>query len=233
MLQDLDLDLASGRLGIVGRNGMGKTTLCESITGVLSGRGRVDGSISVFGRQIAQLPAYRRSRLGVAYVPQGRRLFSSLNVEETLRVAERRGPWTQARVFSLFPRLAERKKTKGTSLSGGEQQMLAIGRALLTQPKLLVMDEPSEGLAPIVVEQVVGACQTLADEGMNLLVVEQNLAAATAIADNLVVIANGRVVAKLTSAQLRDDPVLQRRYLGIGVDDAEHLELGSAQSHPR
>jgi branched-chain amino acid transport system ATP-binding protein len=219
VLQDLDLDLASGALAVIGRNGMGKTTLCEAITGVLRPpHSRTEGRISVHGRQVERLPPHRRSRLGVAYVPQGRRLFASLTVEETLRVAQRRGEWTVARVCELFPRLVERLATRGTSLSGGEQQMLAIGRALLTQPRLLVMDEPSEGLAPVVVEQVVSACRGLAAAGMDILVVEQNLAAATAMSDNVVVIANGRVAARLRSTELLGSAELQRRYLGIGTD---------------
>ncbi|WP_139980263.1 ABC transporter ATP-binding protein [Nocardioides litoris] len=221
VLQDLELELTSGVLAVIGRNGMGKTTLCEAITGVLRAPGsRVEGRINVHGRQVERLPAHRRSRLGIAYVPQGRRLFGSLTVEETLRVAQRRGEWTVARVCELFPRLSERLQTRGTSLSGGEQQMLAIGRALLTQPRLLVMDEPSEGLAPIVVDQVIAACHGLAEAGMDILVVEQNLAAATAMSDHVVVIANGRVAAHLSSQELVASGDLQRRYLGIGMDSA-------------
>ena len=219
VLQDLDLDLTLGALAVIGRNGMGKTTLCEAITGVLRPpHSRTEGQMVVHGQQVERLPPHRRSRLGVAYVPQGRRLFASLTVEETLQVAQRRGEWTVARVCELFPRLAERLATRGTSLSGGEQQMLAIGRALLTQPRLLVMDEPSEGLAPVVVDQVVSAVHRLAASGMDILVVEQNLAAATAMAEQVVVIANGRVAARLPSAELLASADLQRRYLGIGTD---------------
>jgi branched-chain amino acid transport system ATP-binding protein len=143
-------------------------------------------------------------------------VFGSLNVEDCLRVAKRKGgPWTEDRVYDLFPRLKERRRVSSAQLSGGEQQMLAVGRALVTQPRLLIMDEPSEGLAPVIVDQLVAACHRLSDEGMHLIVVEQNLNAALALADEVVVIDNGRITAALASAELRDDPELQRRHLGI------------------
>jgi len=222
VVQELDLELPSGRLALVGRNGMGKTTLCEAVTGMLamSPGGRIGGSARLFGRKLVGLKPHQISRLGVGYVPQGRRVFGSLSVEENLKVALRRGAWDIPRVYGLFPRLEERRTVKAGNLSGGEQQMLAVGRALVTQPRLLIMDEPSEGLAPVVVDQLVEACHRLSEEGMDLLVVEQNLGAALSLADDVVVISNGRVVARLKSQALRDDSELQRQYLGIGVAHA-------------
>lgn len=217
VLQDLNLEFTTGRLAVVGRNGMGKTTLCEAVTGVLAAtpRSRVAGQIRIYGVDVTRQAPHRTARLGVGYVPQGRRLFRSLSVEENLEVAVRRGEWTVKRVYELFPRLAERHRFPGTALSGGEQQMLAVGRALVTQPRLLIMDEPSEGLAPVIVEHLVDACLTLADNGMDILVVEQNLAVAAAMAPELVVVANGRIAARLDSERLLEDAELQHRYLGI------------------
>ncbi|GCD88183.1 ABC transporter ATP-binding protein [Nocardioides sp. LS1] len=219
VVQELDLDLPSGRLAVVGRNGMGKTTLCEAVTGMLAltTGGRIGGSAKLFGTELVGLKPHQISRLGVGYVPQGRRVFGSLTVEENLKVASRRGDWDIQRVYGLFPRLQERRSVKAANLSGGEQQMLAVGRALVTQPRLLIMDEPSEGLAPVVVDQLVEACHRLSDEGMDLLVVEQNLGAALSLADDVVVISNGRVVARLKSQELRDNAELQRQLLGIGM----------------
>ena len=221
VLQGLDLHFAGGRLAVIGRNGMGKTTMCEAVTGVLGlgARDRVDGSARAYGSEIIGHRPHSISRLGVGYVPQGRRVFKSLTVEENLRVAARKGPWTVRRVFDLFPRLDERRRIGAAKLSGGEQQMLAVGRALVTQPRLLIMDEPSEGLAPVIVEHLVHACRALAADGMDLLVVEQNLGVALDMADELVVVANGRIVAQLPSETMRHDAELQRRYLGIGVEE--------------
>ena len=217
VLQDLDMEFTTGRLAVVGRNGMGKTTLCEAVTGVLAAtpHSRVAGQIRIYGVDVTRRPPHLTARLGVGYVPQGRRLFRSLSVEENLEVALRRGDWTVKRVYELFPRLAERRGFPSTALSGGEQQMLAIGRALVTQPRLLIMDEPSEGLAPVIVEHLVHACLALADNGMDILVVEQNLAVAVAMAPELVVVSNGRIAARLASEHLLEDAELQRRYLGI------------------
>ncbi|WP_248963847.1 ABC transporter ATP-binding protein [Sphaerisporangium perillae] len=217
VLQDLTLEFTTGRLAVVGRNGMGKTTLCEAVTGILAAtpRGRVTGQLRIYGRDVTRQAPHLTARLGVGYVPQGRRLFRSLSVEENLQVAVRRGEWTVRRVYELFPRLAERRRFPSTALSGGEQQMLAIGRALVTQPRLLIMDEPSEGLAPVIVEHLVEACLTLSGTGMDILVVEQNLKVAAALAPELVVVANGRIAARLASQCLLDDAELRHRYLGI------------------
>src|SRR5205085_5922058 len=164
--------------------------------------------------------SYKVAQLGIGYVPQGRRLFSSLSVDEHLRMlAGRRsnggGGWTPAKVYELFPRLAERKRNGGAQLSGGEQQMLAIGRALLGNPKLLIMDEPSEGLAPAIIEMLIETFRRLASEGLAMLVVEQNLAMATALADRQLVMVGGRIFAETTSTELATDPEAQRRWLGV------------------
>jgi branched-chain amino acid transport system ATP-binding protein len=153
----------------------------------------------------------------VGYVPQGRRLFPSLSVDEHLRMIRppRKGRWTPSAVYELFPRLAERKRISATQLSGGEQQMLAIGRALLLNPQLLVMDEPSEGLAPTVIENVIETCHALVGEGMGILLVEQNLGVATSIAERQLVMVSGQIAAETTAEALRDDPDAQRRYLGV------------------
>jgi branched-chain amino acid transport system ATP-binding protein len=153
----------------------------------------------------------------VGYVPQGRRLFESLTVDEHLEIvgASSKADWTPDRVYELFPRLAERKTVSGTSLSGGEQQMLAIGRALLTNPRLLIMDEPSEGLAPTVVEGLIQTIKDLAAEGMGLLVVEQNLGVATSLAERQLVMVAGSIATETTAEALMNDPAAQRRYLGV------------------
>jgi branched-chain amino acid transport system ATP-binding protein len=157
--------------------------------------------------------------LGIGYVPQGRRLFQSLTVAEHLRMAapRRQGDrrWSVERVYELFPRLAERKQTGGTQLSGGEQQMLAIARALLGNPKLLIMDEPSEGLAPTVIETLISTFRRLAQEGQSILVVEQNLSVATALAERQLVMVAGKIATETTAGELADDPEAQRRWLGV------------------
>ncbi|TIU38720.1 MAG: ABC transporter ATP-binding protein, partial [Mesorhizobium sp.] len=173
-LQGVSLTLETGVLSVVGRNGMGKTTLCNTITGLKRAQ---SGSIRVNGREISSLEPHEIHRLGVGYVPQGRRVWPSLSVDEHLRISSKRDAnWTVERVYQTFPRLAERKSNGGSQLSGGEQQMLAISRALLSDPKLLVMDEPTEGLAPVIVEQVERMLVSLAEEGeMAILVIEQNI----------------------------------------------------------
>jgi branched-chain amino acid transport system ATP-binding protein len=190
-------------------------TLCNAIMGVAPPSAR--GSIRFSGSELLGRPSYKIAQAGIAYVPQGRRLFQSLSTDEHLKMirAGRSGRWTPAAVYELFPRLAERKKISATQLSGGEQQMLAIGRALLTNPQLLVMDEPSEGLAPTIVEQVIATCGALVDEGMAILLVEQNLGVATTVAARQLVMVAGRIAAETTAAALVDDADAQRRYLGV------------------
>ena len=181
-VQDVSVTLDRGILAVVGRNGMGKTTLCNAITGLVA----ASGSIKLTGTELVGLPPHAITGLGVGYVPQGRRVWPSLTVDEHLRLAERsahRGVWTIERIYDLFPRLAERRGNGGYQLSGGEQQMLAIGRALLFNPRLLVMDEPTEGLAPVIVEQVAETLKSLGDDALSVLLVEQNLGVAIDVAD--------------------------------------------------
>lgn len=217
VLQGLSATLGGETVAIVGRNGMGKTTLCRAIVGMSPPR--VRGSIRFGGRELLGRPPYEICRLGISYVPQGRRMFPSLSVEEHLLMVGRqlvaRGRWSIQAVYDLFPRLAERKSVGASQLSGGEQQMLAIGRALLTNPTLVVMDEPSEGLAPAVVEHLVETCRALVTEGVTLLIVEQNLSVATSVADRLLVMVSGAVAADTRSQAFLDDPQAQRRYLGV------------------
>jgi uncharacterized protein (UPF0261 family)/ABC-type branched-subunit amino acid transport system ATPase component len=216
-LQGVDLTLDSGVFSVVGRNGMGKTTLCKTIMGLLRSSG---GSVRVRGEDITRLGPARIARVGVGYVPQGRRLWRSLSVAEHLRLAAgiRRGAWTVERIYETFPRLAERKDHGGGQLSGGEQQMLAISRALLTNPHLLIMDEPTEGLAPVIVAQVEEMLVRLAEDGeMSVLVIEQNIGVATAISKNVAIMVNGRINRIIESARLATDRDLQQQLLGVGV----------------
>jgi branched-chain amino acid transport system ATP-binding protein len=196
---------------------MGKTTLCKALTGLLGVTGRSSGSVRLAGEDIHGRPPHRIAKAGVGYVPQGRRLFESLTVDEHLQIvgASSKAAWTPRRVYELFPRLAERKNVSGTSLSGGEQEMLSIGRALLTNPKLLIMDEPSEGLAPTIVEGLVQTIKDLAEAGMGLLVVEQNLGVATSLAERQLVMVAGSIATETTADALMNDPAAQRRFLGV------------------
>ncbi|HEX9211984.1 MAG TPA: ABC transporter permease [Bradyrhizobium sp.] len=220
-LQGVDLSLNTGVFSVVGRNGMGKTTLCKAIMGLVPVSG---GSIRVRGQDITRRPPAHIARLGVGYVPQGRRLWRSLSVDEHLRLAGgmRAGPWTVERIYQTFPRLAERKGHGGGQLSGGEQQMLAISRALLTNPQLLIMDEPTEGLAPVIVAQVEEMLLRLGeDDDMSVLVIEQNIGVATAVSRNVAIMVNGRINRIIDSARLAADRELQQRLLGVGL----HAEL--------
>jgi branched-chain amino acid transport system ATP-binding protein len=217
VLREVSFTMDDEPVAIVGRNGMGKTTLCAAIVGITPPR--ATGSIRFGGTELIGKASYKIARQGIGYVPQGRRLFPSLSVDEHLRVVEasrrRAGRWTPARVYELFPRLAERKRHGGVQLSGGEQQMLAIGRALLTNPKLLIMDEPSEGLAPAIIEMLIEAFLQLEREGLRILLVEQNLAVATSLAERQLVMIGGEMAAETTASELGGSPELQRRYLGV------------------
>ena len=211
VLQGVSLTLERGVLGIVGRNGMGKTTLCNAITGLVP----ASGSVRLGGVELVGLAPHAITRLGVAYVPQGRRVWPSLSVDETLRLVARKRRDVE-RIYAMFPRLAERKGNGGSQLSGGEQQMLAIGRALLLDPKLLVMDEPTEGLAPVIVEQVAQALRELARDGqIAVLLIEQNLGVALSVADRIGVMVNGRIAHEMPAADLAADRDLQERWLGV------------------
>jgi branched-chain amino acid transport system ATP-binding protein len=218
ILQGVEFEMGEESVAIVGRNGMGKTTLCASIMGLMSSfKGSAKGSIRFMGHEIIGKPPYKIAGLGLGYVPQGRRLFPSLAVDEHLRMIAPRGGdgWTIEKVYELFPRLAERKRNGGAQLSGGEQQMLAIGRALLTNPKLLIMDEPSEGLAPAIIENLIGVFRRLEEEGLRILLIEQNLGVATALAKRQLVMVSGEIATEATAERLAGDPELQRRYLGV------------------
>jgi branched-chain amino acid transport system ATP-binding protein len=215
VLQDVSFELGEQALAIVGRNGMGKTTLCAAIMGISPPR--TSGSIRFEGRELVGRSSHKIAALGIGYVPQGRRLFPSLSVDEHLKmVAGGNGArWTPSRVYQLFPRLAERKRNGGAQLSGGEQQMLAIGRALVTNPKLLIMDEPSEGLAPAVTEMLIETFRKLEQEGLRILLIEQNLGVATSLAERQLIMVGGEIATETTASVLAGDPELQRRYLGV------------------
>ena len=222
VLQGVSFTVGNEPVSILGRNGMGKTTLCAAIMGMTPPR--VSGSIRLRGLELVGKASYKIARLGVGYVPQGRRLFPSLSVDEHLRMVEGRQNggrrWTPKGVYELFPRLAERKRNGGAELSGGEQQMLAIGRALLTNPELLIMDEPSEGLAPAIIEGLIETFRKLVEEGLRILLIEQNLAVATALAERQLIMIAGEIAAETTAGELASSPELQRRYLG--VEPVEH-----------
>ena len=220
-LQGVDLDLPHGVVSVVGRNGMGKTTLCNAITGLVP---VARGSIQFEGDELAGMNPSRIAHHGVGYVPQGRRLWASLTVDEHLRLCERgaRGGWTRERICDAFPRLAERRTSRGGQLSGGEQQMLAISRALLLNPRLLVMDEPTEGLAPVIVQQVEDMLIRIGEEGeISVLVIEQNIGVATAVSDDVAIMVNGRIHRIMDAAALAADRELQQRLLGVGRHGGE------------
>ena len=216
VLQGLSLSLEQGQiLGLLGRNGVGKTTLVNSIVGFTPPR---RGRILFKGADIAGASSFATVRAGMGLVPQGRRVFPTLTVAENLQVAERsadRHGWTLERVYALFPRLAERRHQRARTLSGGEQQMLAIGRGLMTNPDCLIMDEPSEGLAPIIIQGVWEAIGRLRQEGLSILLVEQNASLAIQLVDYLHVLEKGRVVYSATPQELWANDEIKSNYLGI------------------
>ncbi len=205
VLEDIELVLAErSSLAVLGRNGVGKTTLLGTIMGHTTLHA---GVIEYRGKSVSKLPVYERSRLGMGFVPQGRWIFPSLTVEENLTVAERSGPWSLQRVYDLFPRLAERRAHMGNQISGGEQQMLAIGRALMGNPALLLMDEPLEGLAPIIVDAILAVMQRLIrEEALSVILVEQSARLALQVTERAMVLSRGQVVFAGTSAELLADP---------------------------
>ena len=222
-LQGVSLTLTQGVQGIVGRNGMGKTTLCNAVTGLVA----ASGSIRLSGEEILGLSPNQITQRGIAYVPQGRRVWPSLSVDETLKLVARQRRDVD-RVYAMFPRLAERKGNGGGQLSGGEQQMLAIGRALLLEPRLLVMDEPTEGLAPVIVEHVANSLRTLATEDqIAILLIEQNLGVALDVANDVGVMVNGRIAHQMPAARLAGDRELQEQLLG--VRSGGHHDEGAAK----
>ncbi len=215
VLQNVTFSVVDKSVAVVGRNGMGKSTLCAAIMGFTPPR--ASGSVRFEGVEILGKPSYRVARAGLGYVPQGRRLFPSLSVHEHLKISARNGDggWTADRVYDLFPRLAQRKRNGGAELSGGEQQMLAIGRALLGNPRLLIMDEPSEGLAPTIVDMLVDTLRRLENEGLPILLIEQKLDVATSLANRQLVMVGGEIALETTAAELGGDAELQRRFLGV------------------
>jgi len=216
VLEDVSFEMANESVAVIGRNGMGKSTLCAAIMGLP--QPRTTGSIRFLGKEIRSRPSYRIAGAAIGYVPQGRRLFPSLSVDEHLRMVAARSKgarWTIDGVYELFPRLHERRRNGGAQLSGGEQQMLAIGRALLTNPRLLIMDEPSEGLAPTIIESIIDAFRMLEQEGLAILLIEQNLGVATALAERQLVMVAGKIFTETTAEALAADPDAQRRFLGV------------------
>jgi len=215
VLEGISLELApGGTLAVLGRNGVGKTTLLATIMGHTRLR---DGGIRFAGADIAALPPYRRARLGIGLVPQEREIFSSLTVEENLLVASRPGKWALTRIFEFFPPLAERRRNHGNQLSGGEQQMLAIGRALMGNPTLLLMDEPLEGLAPVIVDALlVGLDRLKREDDLMLLLVEQHARLALQLTQNAIVLDRGAIVFAGTSRELLDAPQRLDTLMGVG-----------------
>jgi branched-chain amino acid transport system ATP-binding protein len=219
VLDRLTFSLAKGRsLAILGRNGVGKTTLLET----LMGNTRViQGAVRWYGEDITRWPSHRRVRAGLGWVPQEREVFASLSVEENLTVIARPGAWTLRRVYELFPRLKERRGNYGNQLSGGEQQMLAIGRALMTNPRLLLLDEPMEGLAPIIVEELAASIKVLCEsEGLASIIVEQHPVLALEMTHQVIVLERGTIVHSGASSSLASDAALLDRLLGVGMANA-------------
>ena len=205
-------------VALLGRNGMGKTTIVRSVIGFTPPR---SGHVRFKGREISGLPPYQICQMGLALAPQGRAIFPSLSVEENLTIGERSGKrdggWSLERVYSLFPRLKERARNKGNLLSGGEQQMLCIGRALLTNPELLLMDEPSEGLAPMIVREIGELVLKLKSNGLSVLLVEQNLSLALGVCDYVYIVSKGEIVYQSTPDDLKNDKQKQNKYLVVEV----------------
>src|SRR5882724_1580269 len=216
VLSDLSLSLDEGQsLALLGRNGMGKTTLVNSIVGVTRYRG---GTIRLGGRDITGLRADQRAHQGIGWVPQERNIFKSLTVEENLTAVARPGPWTTAKIFAMFPRLQERRRNLGNQLSGGEQQMLAVGRALILNPRIILLDEPLEGLAPIIVEELLAALKRIIrEEGMSAILVEQNAQKVLGVTDRAAILERGCLVYEGLSADLLADRAVLESHLGVTV----------------
>ena len=218
ILRGVSLALAPGEaLGLMGRNGMGKTTLIRTIMGLTRAR---SGSVSVGGADVTRDPAFRIAQRGIAYVPEGRGIFGALSVRENLAIAERAGvdgtqPWTVARVLKLFPRLGQRLRNGGDQLSGGEQQMLAIARALLTNPRVLILDEATEGLAPLIRAEIWNTVRLVRQSGIATLLVDKSVSEVTAVADRVVILVKGQIVFEGTPDALKADPELMHRHLGV------------------
>jgi len=218
ILHGIDLSLREGTITtLLGRNGAGKSTTLRSIMGLTPPR---EGRVTVLGHETTHWAPFRIAALGVGYVPEGRKIFANLSVEDNLRVPiERSGPWTIARIFQLFPRLEERKSNRGRQLSGGEQEMLAIGRALLLNPKVLILDEPSQGLAPLIVKEVFRIVSAMRNEGISVLLVEQNARMSLEIADYAFVLDDGAIVYSGPAKELAADEARVQALAGASAAD--------------
>lgn len=218
ILHGVDLAVRPGEaVGLMGRNGMGKTTLIRTLLGLLPLQ---EGEVRISGREATRLPTFRRALAGIAVVPEGRGVFASLSVMENLRLAARPGQdgaprWDEERVLALFPRLAQRARNRGDQLSGGEQQMLAIGRALMTNPRLLILDEATEGLAPLVRDEIWRVIRTLREAGLATIVVDKTVAALLSVVDRVEILVKGRIVWSGTPEALRAEPETMHRHLGV------------------
>ena len=221
ILHDVGLTVTEGSITtLLGRNGAGKTTTLRSLVGLTSARA---GTVRIFGQDTTRLPTFRIAALGVGDVPEGRRIFPNLTVDENLHVPiERPGPWTINRIYQVFPRLGERKQNRGRQLSGGEQEMLSIARALLLNPRLLILDEPSQGLAPLIVREVFRIVAQMRGEGISVLLVEQNVRVALEIADQAYVLENGQIVYSGKAAELGAD---EERIQALAGASAEEWHL--------
>ena len=218
ILHGVSLEVSEGKItALLGRNGAGKTTTLRSLMGLTPPR---EGRVTIFGNQTVRWPTYRIAAQGVGYVPEGRRIFANLSVEENLKVPlERDGPWTIERIYQLFPRLAERKFNRGRQLSGGEQEMLSIGRALLLNPKLLLLDEPSQGLAPLIVREVFRIVAQMRAEGISVLLVEQNARMSLEIADHAYVLDDGAIVYSGSARELAADEARVQALAGVSAEE--------------
>ncbi|HEV2738758.1 MAG TPA: ABC transporter ATP-binding protein [Candidatus Elarobacter sp.] len=215
ILKGVSLDVpAGGVVALLGRNGAGKSTTLKTIMGLVAPRA---GSVRLDGAEIGALPPHAVNRLGIAYVPEERRIFRDLTVAEHLAIATRSAAWPAERVFGVFPALAPLRDRRGRFLSGGEQQMLAIARALVTGPRLLLLDEPSQGLAPVIVDAVIASIEAMRDEGLAILLVEQNVELALDVADHAAIIDQGAIVFAGKASELRERSDLQTTYLGVGT----------------
>jgi branched-chain amino acid transport system ATP-binding protein len=213
VLFGVDLAIDAGEvLALMGRNGMGKSTLVRSILGFTS---VTSGTVRVGGKDVTSWPSHRVARAGIGWVPEGRQAFAALSIEENLLVAARPGPWTRAKVYDLFPRLAERKRHYGNQVSGGEQQMLAIGRALLTQPALLVLDEATEGLAPLVRQEIWRTLSRLKESGQSVLIIDRDFDALARLADRFAVMEKGRIAHAGPAAELQASRARIERFVGV------------------
>jgi branched-chain amino acid transport system ATP-binding protein len=214
VIDGIDLSLKQGEsLAVLGRNGTGKTTLLNTIIGVTRHRG---GTIALGGRDLTAVRPDLRAAAGIGWVPQERNIFRSLTVEENMTAVARPGPWTLERVYGLFPRLRERRANLGNQLSGGEQQMLAVGRALVLNPRLMLLDEPTEGLAPIIIEELLAALRSIIrDEGLSAIIVEQHAQKILGVTDNAVILDRGTIVHAGTSRSLIEDPGPLEQHLGV------------------